>query len=444
MQVNRQRSTPNHPQLWKDGRRDDAGKTIARLMVAGKKQPPSISSATAVRFGWTLCFQNDLDFQALGAWSCDDSLNQSAIMRVLSTMLAEHSDATVDEFERIRAQLLSEVKQNAGASATWNFAYPLLIEVDPSIKLPIRLVSRGRRFILRPWGRVLREIGARRAGAAIKNRPSAGRAEIPSYCLVVSEWGPDSGSAWAQIEPSLDCLRAAIEFSVGFMGKSFRSHEGPMHRVPRPQWMLTWGSGLETVEAIEFAVPNAKPLGSLRLDAKVLDRCQTHLRRFVQEPDRDNDARRVVLDSLRLYIQALDAERTAWAFVGFWQMAEAMTLGEDHYGSGNTTCPRLAAFSQDWGIDQCDAEDILKSLYKKRNEMVHRGRHERIEQDDVNWLKNFCEMAYVWLAKNATKLKTRDALAFFFELRSANDSRIEASKRAVQLVESARRNRAGK
>ncbi len=442
MNAGRQRSAAYYPQLWKD-RRDDAGKIIVRLMRAAKKQTRTIPGDNAVRLGWTLNFRNDLDFRVLGARSCNGSLNQSAIMRVLSMMLAEDRDATVEEFERVRAQLLSKPKPNGAAAPTWNFAFPFLIKTGSGVKLPTRIISRGRCFTLRLWERVVTQIGRKRIRRAMQKCRTPDAEEDPSYGLVVSETGPTAASAWTQIEPSLDCLRAALELSAGLMGKSFSSHEGPMHRIPHPQRMLAWSSGLEDVEAIEFAVPNARPLGILVLDAKMLRRWQTHLRRFVREPDGNYDLREVVLDSLRLYIQALDAERTPWALVGFWQMAEAMTLSDDQRGSGKAICPRLAFLAQNWGVDPLDAAVILDDLYKKRNAMVHRGRHDRIDQDDVNWLKNFCEVAYTWLAKNATRLHTREALACFFELRAANNSRLAVLKKAIRLVESARHERAG-
>jgi len=59
----------------------------------------------------------------------------------------------------------------------------------------------------------------------------------------------------------------------------------------------------------------------------------------------------VVVDGLRLYSQALQARLPYGRLLGFWQLAETLTLSEKSGGKTDTVCNRLVAFRHFWSDD---------------------------------------------------------------------------------------------
>ena len=363
-------------------------------------------------------------------------------MRVLSEMI-ERSVDTIAAFERTFQQHGTKAKTRAAEEKQWIFMIPLLVETSDDVRLPVRIKVLRRTVTFRSWSSVMRVIGSKRITKALSDVRNFRDAVRPDVCFSLKGSGADVHAAWRAVGQVFDVLRGSLELTVGYMRKRLRFPEGPLRTIPHPPWKIAWNQADKVVQAIDFIIneDDLNPRPRFVMKHSLLRTVASNINRFVGNQRDERDSRSIVADALRLYSQALDSSRYFQCFLGFWQCAESLSLASQHGGSGEKTCTRLAVFAQRWGIDKTGISDVLKSLYGKRNELVHRGIHDQISLDDVNLLKTFCESALVWVMQNSSRVRTRAELERFYEFNSLNDSAFDAIQRAIRVVRRERRSR---
>ena len=124
--------------------------------------------------------------------------------------------------------------------------------------------------------------------------------------------------------------------------------------------------------------------------------------------------RRIAIEALRLYVQALDERENHLAFLSLWQGLELLTRKAE--GQSETEVVERVA-----GIffNNPTIVDPLWILLRKRNKLVHEGRADLIEQDDVNILKSIVERMIGSYLVLAQRLRDEGELIFLYQQATA-------------------------
>jgi len=137
--------------------------------------------------------------------------------------------------------------------------------------------------------------------------------------------------------------------------------------------------------------------------------------------------RRVLLEALRLYVRALDERENHLAFFSLWQSLELLTRkGEGQ--SETEVVERIAGVF----FNNPTIVDTLRILMRKRNKLVHEGRADLIEQDDVNILKTTVERMISFFIYLAPKLHSEGEMIFFYQQATADRDTIQRRFRILQ------------
>ncbi len=426
----------HHP-IW-NTRRSEAQKLIQRLLKAALKPVAIRQSVVGAKHGWGMTMQDQLDFRALDVWS-PEGITQHDAMVVLSTMI-EKSVTTIDGFERIYRILNKESKFVPVPAHRWKFVFPFSFRCATDVQLPIGLRVLGRSFTVQSWVSATRNMGKSRVRKALFSLKFQQKRTTPEWCITVTAIGSDLDSAWIPVDASFDALRGILELALGYMQQTFHWPERSLRMIPHPPWMLGWNRNTKTLEQREFITeePGIKSGSGVALNRQFFSAIRSNLSLFAGIPSGRSDVRGIIADGLRLYAQALDANRHHRIYLGLWQCAEAITLVADHQGSGEKACARLAKFTRDWECDTSVMIDVLKALYKIRNEIVHRGIYDDLDLDDVNLIKNCCESALAWLMVNAKRLTTRARLERYYEFSDLSDPNFDTLEKAVKFTKAIR------
>lgn len=430
--ASRKRKVPRH-RLWTD-HRTEVRRIIKRLVASAQAPALMRVSVSGAKYGWGMSLQDELDFRTLQAW-CTRSLTGHDAMLVLSELIDKGS-GEVDDFENVYVALQKSAKLESMRSKPWRFILPLTVETPKKLALPFRLRVLGKAITISDWSSATRALGKKRIDRALfrlRNCPDDAR---PSICMCLTGTGPDRGLAWASLCPCFDVFRGSLELAIGYGRKFLQWPEGPLRRIGHPPWMLAWNRDEQVLEGDDFQVTREElsPTRKYKLTDNVLRTVRDNIRRFIRNPERDTDVATLVIDATRLYIQALDASLYHQCFLGLWQCAESLTLGAEDKANGKRVCSRLATFAQRWKVDSVGVVDVLKALYRKRNDVVHRGMYDQVSIEDVNFLKVFCESALVWIMQKASRLRDRKELDRLFQFQGLNTAEFTSLERAVTFA----------
>lgn len=423
--------------IW-DQKRSETQKAIGRLLASASKPTHIRHSVKGAEHGWGMSLQDRVDFRVLQVWSRGE-VTQSDSMHVLSEMI-EKSATTIEEFERIHRSLIEEASLASSTTQRWRFVIPFNLQVDKDVHAPITFRVLGKTLRVQSWMSATRCIGKTRVRKALISSRSPQLLKAPEWCISAKSEGFDLSSAWASLDGPFDALRGIIELGLGYMSKTMRWPEGPLRMVPHPPWILAWNEETRTVERLEFITDELEfeRHHGVTLDRAFISVVRSNLALFKGEPDSETDTRSLVGDGLRLYLQALDANRHHRAFLGLWQCAETITLATEDRVTGNKICARLAGFARNWCCDLSAVKDTLDPLYQERCKIVHRGIHDGVSIDDVNFMKNICELGLAWLMENCRRIPSRRALKYCYEYSTLSASELEVIEESVKATKSLR------
>lgn len=222
---------------------------------------------------------------------------------------------------------------------------------------------------------------------------------------------------WQCVSPAFEALRGAIEWSL-HAGVVRLGGSAQLGSVPHPTFAVCIpekgpASVMTFSEVPDWEVEQEKC-------AREGDRNALHAvfefgRLFPERPSR-NSIDSLIADLLRLYGQAMEQRFVHGAALGFWQMAEALTLEKKDRGAGDKVVARLAWFERFMVNAPTDASSVvLRMMLVKRNAAVHQGLHFRWEQLDLVLLKEFCEAGLRWLIRSREFLGTHSKLGTWWE-----------------------------
>lgn len=428
------RTKPGKPRPIWDTRRSEVQKLIRRLLKSALKPAAIRQSVAGTKHGWGMTIQDQLDFRALEAWSAG-KIAQVDAMVVLSEMIMTTA-TDIEEFESLYRASEIRLRQVPKLAQKWKFVIPFGFRCAKEMKTPVKLRVLGRTFAIQSWRSAIRSLGEARVSKALFSLKSHQQRTDPEWCITATAEGRDLDAAWIHLDPSFDALRGMIEFVLGYLQQTLKWPEGPFRTIPHPPWMFGWNRESKTLEHREFLTdePSIEVPSEALLTERLISALRHNLSLFSGKPASDADTSSIIADGLRLYVQALDSNRHYRIYLGLWQCAEAITLVAAHGGSGKKAGRRLAHFTRDWSCDTSAMIDVLKLLYEKRNEIVHRGVHGELDLEDVNIIKNCCESGLAWLMVNAKRLTVRAQLEAYYECSELNDSDFDAVEKAVKFT----------
>lgn len=377
-------------------------------------------------------------FAELGSSSSHSGLTQSVIMQVLGEM-SQNNKKTVDEFETIFKQ-----RQKANAIAAneqigrWRFFIPIEVTLDAGTARRSQIRILGQEFTFLSLASVERQLGKKsrktlRDTTHITFHTGIKVEHLPKVFLSVSTQASSGNLGWKDIAPAFDALRGLIELYLGFYGwRISSSGKSARRKLPHPLWMIALKEGAPP-EWVYFFTDEDNST------AKVFDLNSTRLAeikktaKILRSAPKPQSTLSLIADCLRLYSQAMDARFRHLCFLGFWQLAEAITHSETVGGNTDKVVARLAWHGVEIGLKGSGYKETLTALGKKRNDIVHRGIHE-IEDDDINILKLACEAALDWLFRVHKSLSTIAHIEHYYRLRELNKIDIEAIKGCVAYM----------
>jgi hypothetical protein len=133
----------------------------------------------------------------------------------------------------------------------------------------------------------------------------------------------------------------------------------------------------------------------------------------------------------------MDASIAHAAFLGLWQVCEAVALSEHLHGDPEKVCARIQSFADDTDLPGSGFKRTLREFSRKRNDLVHRGLRD-IDDDDVNDFLLIANTAVDRLRGLAQSLTMQTALEAFYQYRTAGDDHISATISGLQHLQERR------
>lgn len=420
--------------LWKENKRKDIKKLIDHLL------------AVCVDGAWPVDFLNKVAIRELCASSHNSDLNVARARKVL-TQMSRSNKAEIEDFELIFQQLMEGERSSLSSQSNeWLFFVPWNVKLANDVRRSLKIQLLGHNFSILRRGTVAKKVDSKtRKGLEDPSKvPSVVQdrvKRIPETFIYCSVRAVDRRTAWAQIEPALDALRGLTELTLNLF--SFRPFDlvpanefRPLGDVHSPNWVLSYCQGVGGEWARLVGGQHYEKEDLVLLDQSLIKKIKLNARILRKEVKRKSTVF-LITNCLRLYWLAMNASPTPYAFLGFWQLAEAITLSETTHGHTDTVVNRLYWHSEGMGLIGSGYKDTLTMLGKKRNDLVHRGIHD-IAIGDIDILKIACESALSWLYKVHKALPTETHLNRFFSLRDQNELDHAANKAAIQYIKKAK------
>lgn len=148
----------------------------------------------------------------------------------------------------------------------------------------------------------------------------------------------------------------------------------------------------------------------------------------------ENSVLSIAADGLRLFAQALNGRTPHLRLLGFWQLAEVLTLSEGFRGKTDTVCDRLVAFPLIWSVQPNLLRAALTGIADKRNKVVHRGERHIVEDDDVLIIRRATTSVLMRLLGSGHHLKTTLALEQFYRHHSTLERDLRPLRKALSFI----------
>ncbi len=396
-------TSSGHAHLWEDKQRTEAQEAITRLLGAMKGR------------GWSADLSNTIDLVLLSEGS-REYISQREVMETLRAM-KDKGVGTLDEFvDTYHALKVSK----ANPVATWRFCIPLTIKLGTNVRFPRMTRILGETFYFGRWRHVQRRIGRKRILDALRASGEHNIPKLDRLCASIRSEGEDCLTAWQEIDAAFDAFRGILELAYGFGRWQVGSSASCRGMFPSPIWFVAHSEDHQT-EVGRFITEQPESGPRQVIDSAGVKRFRTIAALHAAKP-KPGTLVGLLADCLRLYVQAMDTPHRNNCLLGFWQLAETITLSDLHGGKTDTVCKRLASTPQLWRVTPSGLQTVLTIIANKRNDIVHRGLRGKVTDDHVNILKLACESALSWLSSITGKLPTIQHLENLYRYRDVNEA----------------------
>lgn len=409
--------------FFQESKKAEAQKVIAKLLGRFSKNGLPLNSA------------NTHYLMALQAFAYPHSSMRGDILLILQT-IKQAGTTTVDDFEKAAARITKEHAQRKEQSRTkWTYYLPLHAKLDREYRRAPCISILGTTFAFGRWKNARRRIG-KQLGCKLSylaGRKGTSTPKLDDICLTFSSYGDQEHIAWSAVERSFEVFRGLTELSFGFGTFSYSYPPRPKREIPHPSYGIA-SSDSGALEEILFDTHYKEPPFPFKLTHDALERIRKTARRFYRTEPARGSTLLLLVNSLRLYSEAMDEHRPSRCLLALWQIAEMVTLAWKYQGSGEKVCERLPRFKNVWRDPLPYLGDVLRLLRTKRNDSVHHGLDVRVTQDDVNILKLSCEAALTWISSHVSNLPTIEHLEQFYQLHSAGNSKLKAIEDCTRFL----------
>jgi hypothetical protein len=185
-------------------------------------------------------------------------------------------------------------------------------------------------------------------------------------------------------------------------------------------------------DATKFISDGYKPTKKYILESKEINIIKKYAN-IIKRNIPNNSSINLLINSLRLYAEARDAIYPYHRFLSMWQIAEYLTLSNEFNGKSEKVAVRLGHFTKYIDLVASGYLNILKSLSKKRNELVHQG-ISNIDDDDITHLKIAIDVALTWYFRNAQKLSTKGHVSNYFNLLEIGPKNVKILEESIKKM----------
>lgn len=414
--------------LWKQEKRANAQELINWLLSRRRKPGvwPQNDWSTTVAFA-------ELGYSS----SSTSNLNRFLIMQVLNKM-SKNNKKTVEDFE---ATFLDIQKTNSltinKSIGNWHFFIPIKVKLNPDINQHLKIRILGKDFSIMGLRSVKSKFDKKNKSIwedpnIIRSNTGVEVETIPEMFLYVSGQAQNPYAAWEKITPAFDTLRGIIELTLGiYRGHIMGGRQTARRKIPHPLWMVAYKKEIQP-EWMTFQTEDDKTTRLFDLNNESFTRIKQNARTLKKVPDSKSTIS-LIADCLRLYSQAMDARFDYLCFLGFWQLAEAITRSESFGGKPEKVVSRIAWHSTKFKIKGSGYLHTLLALGNKRNDIVHRGIN-NIEDIDINILKATCEIALDWLFIIHKILPTMAHIEHYYSLREKSFTDFKAIRDSLVYI----------
>lgn len=232
---------------------------------------------------------------------------------------------------------------------------------------------------------------------------------------VVRGHGRDSRHAWQHCGDSWEIARGILELSWGAFSShlSFGVDPEPPARLRSPRGAYLLGSSGQWEHSLfgyQFPVmPSRGQVLQLSDQARKNAEFLAHRVRACHDV---NTVLGVWGRCMAIYNQAMEQPFAYAQWLHLWQCAERLAYPVDsddsdagslssRRGDTATVCRRLAVLFGGFAPEQPDVTVALGAVASLRNDIVHRGRHDHVEQEHVNFLKFVLDGSLIWVQNNS-------------------------------------------
>lgn len=232
-------------------------------------------------------------------------------------------------------------------------------------------------------------------------------------------------------------FKGVLEFSLGYLGgRIFSTHESPRAVIPHPKWIIEEEGEKFNLLEIETDIHDDTKQLNLKID--VFNKIKKNFDIFKNKSENES-TEELISVCLRQYSAAKDVKYSELAFLGYWQVAETITLVSNRKFGGNNqkVINRLSYFSKFLLKNKIDLTYTLSQILSVRNDFVHRGEYE-LNESILNFLKYHCDVGIMWLINNRKKLPTIFHIDHFYSWNVENDKNINRMKEVIRFIENLR------
>jgi len=400
--------------IWNKGKKTEADHIISELL--------KVKLADG---RWIANFQNELYFRALESLA-NIRLARVDVLKTLGEMVKR--DLTGDEGFEIA--LNSVQRDSWKQNQEWTAHFPWYVQLKEQIKLPFTITVCKTTFRISKWISYERKI--LNADLEQNAEADAKRAMFSGLCITAKIMGRNYYEAWENLAPSVGAFRGIVELTYNLGKHNWSIPPKPKCAVPHHLWVALFPEKGQA-ELLNFTV-DTSGIKEKEITIKRMIALQKNAKFFRKLAVEEGTIDSLLLNSVRLYTGAVDERLDHNALLAWWQLAEAITLSSRFNGDTKTVAKRLSWYCHKWKLDITGINACLEKIGEHRNEIVHRGFVQYVDEDDCNFMKTVCERAILWLANNRNRLKSLDVLERVYQFSSQDSNGLDDIKTALKLI----------
>jgi len=382
--------------------------------------------------GYSLSPENNFAFYEFLSSLEESSFDKNTASKTLTEMKTS-SKRTCLEFSNLYSKIKTELIKKPRKDKKFTFYIPVDAEFENELTYPISITILENKFQF-----VNRIPYAKKFLSNLPIKLYDYYEEVKNYAckpnmilLSVTSINRDWNTAWDDIVQSFDVLRGVIEFSFSFRAFSYSSRSKPRAKIPHPKWMLIRNQN-GSYDSTTFQMQDYKLISKYKFSKKHI-RCIKNNSKAIRKIPPKNSSKQVLISCMQLYSDSMDGFYRHNQFLGLWNIAESICLPNEIGGESIKVAKRLAWFGNNIGLVSSGYSNILNSLSKKRNNLVHNGISD-INDNDVNHLKFAIDTALYWLFVSIKKLKTVSHLSDFYRFRDLPKSKFNSTIDTINFL----------